>query len=186
MNRKLKPITDDLFSQMPEPDESYEVNSFLLSDSYMTQKPPKKTGKKPKRTRKGKHDVDSDDLELIEEAAAAGIIPEINPIKKMISKNLSTSDESVDAKTSKFRRVKLLSDSSADEPMEASVYSKPDPSKVFGFKRNKLNITESSDNTSLQSNSSCVRFADKREAQVVKEVGAMNMQVRCVQILIGK
>jgi hypothetical protein len=31
--RKLRPITDDIFSQAPETDDSYELGSFCVSDN---------------------------------------------------------------------------------------------------------------------------------------------------------
>lgn len=119
MNRQLKPITDDIFSQVPEPDDSYAVDSFLVSDSYMTQKP----AKKPRRRgKKSKYDVDSDDLELIEEAAAAmGGMDEL-PCKKKKSKKVESSsdEERMAAKASKFKRVKVLSESSAEDAAETT------------------------------------------------------------------
>ena len=36
MNRKLKPITDDLFSQMPVQDNSYAYDSFVVSDDHVS------------------------------------------------------------------------------------------------------------------------------------------------------
>ena len=62
MNRKLKPITDDIFSQMPEQDDSYVVDSFCVSDNYMTQKVAKKKVKKSFR----RLNVDYNDSLMVE------------------------------------------------------------------------------------------------------------------------
>lgn len=114
MNRKLQPITDDIFSQMPEPDDSYAMDSFLVSDSYMTQKPVKKPRK---RAKKSKYDVDSDDLDLIEEAVAAGKVDK--PCKKK-NKISSDEDKMAAAKARKLKRVKLLSESSTEDVTETT------------------------------------------------------------------
>jgi len=52
MNRKMKPITDSIFSQMPDgEDDSYLHDSFCVSDSFRTQKP---VEEKKKNRKKGK------------------------------------------------------------------------------------------------------------------------------------
>jgi hypothetical protein len=35
-HRQLRPITEDLFSQMPEQDASYEYDSFVVDDNHVS------------------------------------------------------------------------------------------------------------------------------------------------------
>jgi len=60
MNRKMKPITDSIFSQMPDgEDDSYLHDSFCVSDSFRTQKPVE-NGQKKKKKKKGKNLYESE------------------------------------------------------------------------------------------------------------------------------
>ena len=61
MNRKLAPITADIFSQMPTNDSSDEYihDSFCVSDSYLSQKK-KPSKKKSKKSKKSKNDEEAD------------------------------------------------------------------------------------------------------------------------------
>ena len=55
-NRKLKPISDEIFSQMPEQDETYEHDSFVVADDYVSF-----VDKKKSRKKKGRKEYDDDD-----------------------------------------------------------------------------------------------------------------------------
>lgn len=36
LNRPLRPVTDDLFSQMPTQDTSYAMDSFVVADDHVS------------------------------------------------------------------------------------------------------------------------------------------------------
>ncbi len=61
MNRKLKPISDSIYSQMPEQDDSYVQDSFFVSDSFRTQKI---EVKKKNKKKKDKKDLCDSELEI--------------------------------------------------------------------------------------------------------------------------
>lgn len=51
LTRKLAPITSDIFSQIPEQDTSYDLDSFCVPDDHVSIYEKKKSSKKNKKSK---------------------------------------------------------------------------------------------------------------------------------------
>ena len=128
---------------MPEQDDSYVVDSFCVSDNYMTQKVAKKKVKKSFR----RPNVDYNDSLMVELVEQTNHEIEISRKKgfskagkksKMIES--SSEEEKDDAKTRKFRRLKVLSESSDNNETTESSISKPFHISSFSNKLQTLRL----------------------------------------------